>query len=138
MNIDGLFHSPGDRIAAFADSLLHLYRDDPSLQDYFMMLQLDRWTAPRDSSSASRVSDRFVSSAIHAVTKLNQFRRRPKLKADVLFCPMPHCTRRTETQFLIRSLLGLAQTDATILCLLPANAPFRDELDAQLAAMGRS
>jgi len=138
LNIDDLFHSPGGRIAAFADSLLHLYRNDPSLQDYFMMLQLDGLTGPRGRSSSGSASDRLVSSAIHVVDKVNQFRGRPKLKADVLFCPMPHCTRKTETQFLIRSLLGLAQTDATILCLLPAHAPFQDELDAQLAAVGRS
>jgi hypothetical protein len=114
MNIDGLFHSPGDRIAAFADSLLHLYRNDPSLQDYFMMLQADRWTGPRVSSRSSSASDRFVGSAIHVADKVNQFRGHPRLKADVLFCPMPHCDRKTETQFLIRSLLGLAQTEACL------------------------
>ena len=35
MDIDDLFHSPADRIAAFAEMQLHLYRHDASLQDYF-------------------------------------------------------------------------------------------------------
>ena len=34
------------------------------------------------------------------------------------FCPMPYFDRKTENQFLVRTLLALAQTDATILCLL--------------------
>lgn len=138
MNIDDLFHSPGDRVAAFTDVQLHLYRTDPDLQDYFMMLQLDSLSNPRGSSSLSSASDRLIGSAIHTADKINQFRGRPRFKADILFCPMPDSSRKTEKQFLLRTLLGLTQTDGTILCLLPAGAHFRSELDAQLAAVGRT
>jgi hypothetical protein len=138
MDIGEFFQSPSARIAAFADAQLHLYRHDKSLQDYFMMLQLDSWASPRVRSDSRSAKDQLISWLIQGADKINRFRGRPKLKADVLFCPMPDLSRKTEQQFLIRILLGLAQTDATILCLLPARAPFRSELDAQLAAMGRS
>jgi hypothetical protein len=137
MNIDGLFHSPSDRIAAFADAQLHLYRNDTSLQDYFMMLQLDSVGGARANFSAQSASDLLLRGAIRTADKINQFRGRPKLRADILFCPMPEFNRKTETQFLVRTLLGLAETDATILCLLPVGAPCRGELDSQLAATGR-
>jgi hypothetical protein len=51
---------------------------------------------------------------------------------------MPHCTRRPEIEFLNQILFGLAETDATILCLLPAGAAFRRELELKLADRGRS
>ena len=138
MDIDDLFHSPGSRIAAFAQMQLHLYRHDISLQDYFMMLQLDTLTSPRANSRDQRTFSRLTKGVIHGADTVSQIRPRRKIKTDVLFCPMPDSSRKTETRFLIRSLLGLAQTDAKILCLLPANAPCRDELDAQLARAGRS
>src|ERR1700674_291372 len=138
MDIDDLFHSPGSRIAAFLQMQLHLYRHDVSLQDYFMMLQLDTLDSPRANSRDQRISRRLINWAIRSADKASQFRPRRKIKTDVLFCPMPHFSRKTETRFLVRSLLGLAQTDAKILCLLPANAPCREELDAQSAAAGRT
>ncbi len=103
-----------------------------------MMLQLDILKDPRVISREWHATTRIITLGIHSADKISQFRRRPKLKADVLFCPMPDLSRKTELRFFVRSLLGLAQTDATILCLLPADAPYRGELDAQLAAAGRS
>ena len=138
MNVDDLFHSPADRIGAFAEMQVHLYRHDVSLQDYFMMLQLDTLTIPRANSRDQSASRRLINWAIRGADKISQFRPRRKIKTDVLFCPMPDSSRKTEARFLVRSLLGLAQTDAKILCLLPDNAPCRDEIDAQLAAAGRS
>ena len=138
MDIDDLFHSPVGRIAAFSQMQLHLYRHDISLQDYFVALQLDTLTSPRVNSRDQRASSRLITWAIHGADKLSQLRPRRKIKTDVLFCPNPDFSRKTETRFFVRALLGLAQTDATILCLLPAGAPCRDELDAQLAAAGRS
>jgi hypothetical protein len=138
MYIDDLFHSQSSQIKAFSEMQLHLYRYDVSLQDYFMMLQLDTLISPRANSRDQPTSRRLINWAIRGADKFSQFRPRRKIKTDVLFCPMPDFSRETETRFLVRSLLGLAQTDAKILCLLPANAPCRDELDAQLAAAGRS
>src|SRR4029077_4780469 len=138
MYIDDLFHSPLGRIAAFAEMQLHLYRRDISLQDYFEALQLDTLTSPRANSREQRVSSRLVSWAIHGADKVSQFRPRRKIKADVLVCPNPDLSRKTEALFFVRKVLGLVQTDAKILCLLPTGAPCRNELNAQLAAAGRS
>jgi hypothetical protein len=139
MYIDDLFHSPLGRIAAFAEMQLHLYRHDTSLQDYFEALQLDTLTSPRANSREQRVSSRLVSWAIDGADKVSQFRPRRKIKTDVLVCPNPdNFARKTETRFLVRTLLGLAQTDSKILCLLPDGAPCREELDARLATAGRS
>jgi hypothetical protein len=138
MYIDDLFRSPADRIAAFSDMQLHLYRNDSSLQDYFLALQWDSennvGVIPRDQ----RASTRLINLAIHAADKVSRLRPRRKIKTDVLFCPIPYFERKNENRFLARTLLGLAQTDAKILCLLPAGAPCRAELDTQLDAAGRS
>ena len=117
---------------------MHLYRQDISLQDYFEALLLDTLTSPRAHSREQRASSRLVTWAIHGADKVSQFRSRRKIKTDVLFCPNPDFSRKTESRFVVRTLLGLVQTDAKILCLLPAGAPCRDELDAQLAAARRS
>src|SRR3981081_4201817 len=105
MDIHDLFRSPGSRLAAFSQIQLHLYQHDVSLQDYFMMLQLDALTSPRVSSRNQGVSRRLINWAIHGPDKVSQFRPRRKIKTDVLFCPMPDFARKTETRFLIRSLL---------------------------------
>jgi hypothetical protein len=138
MDIDDLFHSPRDRIATFAQMQLHLYRHDISLQDYFEALQLDTLTSPRVNSCDQRLSSRLITWAIHGADKVSRFRPRRKIKTDVLLCPNPDFSRKTETRFFVRTLLGLARTDAKILCLLPAGAPCRDEMNVQLAAAGRS
>lgn len=138
MNIDGLFHSSADHVAAFSQMQLHLYRHDASLQDYFMMLQMDTLTSPRFNSRDQRTSSRLLAWAIQGADIVSQLRPRQKIKTDVLFCPMPYFSRKAENRFLVRTLLGLAQTDAKIVCLLPSNAPCREEIDALLAAERRS
>jgi len=135
MNIAGLFQSPDDRIAAFAKAQVLLYRNDPTLHDYFMQLQLDSMERPRarmhDLRARSPLSTWVVNRAERA------YRSRQIFKTDVLFCPMPYYGRESENRLLVRSLMGLAQTDAKILCLLLENAPIRAELDAKLKAAGR-
>jgi hypothetical protein len=138
MQIDDLFHSPNDHIAKFAEMQVRLYRHDAGLQDYFIMLQEDTLASPRAGSRDRGVVSRSIDWAIHAAHTVSQVGPRRKIKADVLFCPMPYFDRKTEIQFLIRTVLALAQTDATILCLLPMGAPYREELDARLAAAGRT
>jgi hypothetical protein len=138
MDIDDLFHSPGSRIAAFAEMQLHLYRHDVSLQDYFLPLQMDTLASARVNSRDQEASRRLITWTIRSADKVSQLSPRRKIKTDVLLCPAPYFTRKTETRFFIRTLLGLAQTDAKILCLLPTDAPCRKEVDSQLAAAGRS
>jgi hypothetical protein len=139
VDLRDLFQLPKEsRIAAFSRAQLCLYRQDVSLQDYFLPLQSDPLTGLRVNSRDQRLSTRLLRRFARGADWVNEFRRRRKIKVDVLLCPMPNLGRQTEARLLVRTLLGLAQTDATILCLLPAGAPCRDELDAQLAAAGRS
>ena len=139
MDLHDLFRSPnGSWLEAFAQVQLHLYRHDVNLQDYFLMLQSDTFASPRASARDRRTGNRLIEYAIHAADKASQFRPRHRIKTDVLFCPIPYFDRKTETQFLVRNLLALVQTDATILCLLPVGAPCREELNARLAAVGRT
>jgi hypothetical protein len=137
MYIDDLFHSPANRIAAFSQMQLHLYRHDVSLQDYFLPIQADTLSSPLVKSSDQRAANRLFTWPILGADKVSQLRPHRKIKIDVLFCPAPYFDRQTERQFLARTLLGLAQTDAKILCLLTADSRFRDELAGQLAAAGR-
>src|SRR5580704_13917772 len=103
MYIDDLFRSPADRIAAFSDMQLHLYRNDSSLQDYFLALQWDSeinvGVIPRDQ----RASTRLINLAIHAADKVSRLRPRRKIKTDVLFCPIPYFERKNENRFLART-----------------------------------
>jgi hypothetical protein len=143
MYIDDFFHSPRNRIEAFSEMQLHLYRHDVRLQDYFLPLQMDTLSSPRVHSREKRAIDRLRTWAIHSAERASELRPRRKIKTDVLFCPVPYFERKTENQFVARTLLGLAQTDAKILCLLPtlvptAAAACRRELDDQLAAAGRA
>jgi hypothetical protein len=136
--VDDLFHSSKSHVAAFFEKQVHLYRHDESLQDYFMMLQLDELAGPRVRSGKQRASDRVVPWAVRTADRACQLRPRRKINADVLFCPMPDFSRATENRLLVRTLLGLAQTDAKILCLLPSDAPCRQAIETQLAVAGRS
>jgi hypothetical protein len=138
MQIDDLFRSPVDRIAAFARAQIHLYRQDVSLQDYFLALQLDTLTTPRLTSGDLHATNRLITSAVQSIDSVSRLRARRKIKTDVLFCPVPYFARKAENDFLVRALLGLAQTDAKILCLLPTDAPCRREMDDRLAAEGRT
>src|ERR1035441_495713 len=132
IDFQNLFHcSSGSQVAAFSQAQLHLYRHDVSLQDYFLPLQ-GKMNGLRFNHGDQRPSKRSFASAPLGANKVSRLLRRKKIKADVLFCPAPYFLRNTETQFLIRALLGLAQTDSTILCLLPLDAPCRDELNARL------
>jgi len=139
MDLHDLFRSPTEGwLEAFAQMQLHLYRHDASLQDYFMMLQSDTLAGPRVRPGRRRAGRGQIEWTIRAAHSASQFRARRKTKADLLFCPMPYFERKTETRFLVRTLLALAETDATIICLLPAGAPCRGELDARLEAAGRT
>ena len=137
MEIDKLFHSPKRWIAEFSQRQVHLYRHDITLQDYFLQLQMETLTSLRATSDDRRATNPMAKWAIGVADRISQIRAPQKIKADILFCPMPYFERKTENQFLSHTLLGLAQTDATILCLLPGYAPCREDLDARLAAAGR-
>ncbi len=116
---------------------MHLYRHDIRLQDYFEALQLDTLTSPRAKVSGHSTSNKIKSWALRNASKGSRVHHRQKIKTDFLLCPNPDFSRKTEIRFLTRALLGLAETDAKILCLLPTGAHIKDELDAKLAAVGR-
>ena len=138
MNLNPLLQLPEDsEIANFAEAQVHLYRHDVSLHDYFLPLQLgwgtSRGANVRRPSRAERAS-RVATGGLYRVARPVA---RPKYKADVLFCPMPYFQRPAENRFLVRTLIGLARTGATVLCLLPDSAPCRPEVVAQLEAEHR-
>jgi hypothetical protein len=137
LNIDDLFHSPQDSIARLAEMQVHLYREDASLQDYFYALDVDVFGRARDSASRPSIS-RLKTWSLHAVDKAARIVKSRRIKADILFSPTLYFGRKTEVGFLKRTLLGLAETGAEILCLLPVFAPFRTALDSELEAAGRS
>lgn len=138
MDIGDFFRSPSDRIAAFAQIQLHLYRRDACFQDYFEALAWDTLIGPRANLPQRSLSERIINGAIRYAGRAARGRPRQKIKTDVLFCPNPGFGRKTEVRFLIRTLLALAKMDAKVLCLLPAGAPSQDHLNAELAAVGRS
>lgn len=138
MNIEDLFQSPGRQIADFFKAQTLLYRHDPSLQDYFMELQLAKFTGTPVCSHELPPPRRLFASAIRGADKVSRFRSREVLKCDVIICPNQHFGRQTETRFFIRTVLGVAQTGAKILCLLPNDAPCRKELYDRLEADGRA
>ncbi len=117
---------------------VRLYRHNPRLQDYFMQLQLGTLIQPSFGSTARQRAKSLFNLAILGADRVTRLLPRRKYKADVLLCPTPYHDRKTENELTIRTLLGLAQTDATILCLLEGSAPFRKELDTRLAAAGRT
>src|ERR1700733_2474541 len=137
METEDLFHSSSRRIAEFSEVQVRLYRHNIRLQDYFMQLQLGTLTSSLVSSRHQRPANPLLSLAIRGAEKVGRLLSHRRYKADVLFCPTPYFDRRTENRLTIRTLLGLAQTDAKILCLMEAGAPFRKELDPQLTAAGR-
>jgi len=138
LDIHDLFHSPEDRVAKFAEMQVHLYRHDVSLQDYFLALDWAMFDGPRIVPTDRGSINPLVAWSFHAADKTIRIFKPRKLKVDVLFCPTPYFGRKTENRFLARTLLGLAQTGAEILCLLPVYAPFRQELGLELAAAGCS
>jgi hypothetical protein len=138
MNIEGLFHSPGRGISDFARAQVLLFRQDPSLQDYFMQLELDDRDGPLASRQNLRSRSQLSSWIIGGLDNASRVGQSRRIKADVLFCPMPYFGRESENRLLVRTLLGLVQTDARVVCLLMGNAPCRAEIDEQLKAAGRS
>ncbi len=138
MDIRDLFSSPRSDIAEFSERQVHLYRHDIKLQDYFLQLQMNTLKSSGAASVGHRARNPMAKRAIRIADRISQIWRPQKIKTEILFCPIPYFDRKTENQFLVRTLLGLAQTDAAILCLLPGYAPCREELDARLAAEGRS
>jgi hypothetical protein len=137
MDIDGLFQSPAKYLSEFARIQTLLYREDPALQDYFMQLQMDIRTEATVQSQKRGGIKRLVGAAIHGVGKAAKLLPRKEIKVDVLYCPMPYFGRKTENRFLIQVLVGLVQTEATILCLMPNEAPCREEIESRLHMMGR-
>jgi hypothetical protein len=137
MDINDLFHSPANHIAEFFQKQQLIYRHDPGFQDYFEALQLDTFASPRAKAAELSVSKGLLAWMIQCADKANRASSRRKLKADVLVCPNPDLRRKTEARFFIRTLLGIAETDAKILCLLSEGSPYRVELNAQLEAAGR-
>lgn len=137
MNIEGLFQSPASQIADFYKIQTLLYQSNPSLQDYFMQLQLDPRTGGIAKPSEQPFSRRLLHKAVRGADSASRLGLRRKFKADVLVCPMPYFARKTENQFLKRILLALSQTDAKILCLMPGNASCQAELVAELEAAKR-
>ncbi len=103
-----------------------------------MALQMDMLTSPRLTPSDLDASDGVIRSAIQSIGNVRRLRSRRKIKTDVLYCPVPYFARKAENEFFIRALLGLAQTDAKILCLLPTDAPCRSEMDKRLSAARRT
>jgi hypothetical protein len=138
MDTQDLFQSPEDHLAKFAEMQVRLYRHNKALQDYFLQLQMNTLMSGRSISANRHATNSMAKWAIQVADRVSQARRPQKIKTEILFCPIPYFARKTENQFLVRTLLGLAETDASILCLLPGYAPFREELDAQLSAAGRS
>ena len=138
MDIDGLFRSPGRHLAEFARIQTLLYRHNPSFHDYFHPLQMDSVDSPRATSGDSGRSRRFRLNALRTANEIGTAGSRRKIKTDVIICPNQHFGRRTETEFFVRTVLGVAETGAKILCLIPDATPCKAELNAKLMAAGRS
>lgn len=138
IDVQDLFRSSEDRIAKFAEMQVHLYRQDASLQDYFLALNLNMFYGGGSIPNGQTPINSLVAWSFHAADKASRIRKPRRIKTDVLFCPMAYFGRNTENRLVARTLLGLAHTGAEILCLLPAHAPFRRELELELEAAGRS
>jgi hypothetical protein len=137
MDIDGLFFSPSDHLAAFSNIQSLLYRQDPAFHDYFQPLQMDLLTSPRASLADRRIPTKLFTSSLRAVDKTLARGNQRSIKTDVLICPNQHFGRKTETEFFVRTVLGVAETGARILCLIPTDASCQPSLNRQLEAAGR-
>jgi hypothetical protein len=135
MEIEGLFHSPGKQVAAFAEMQTLLYRHNPGLHEYFLPIQMDLLTTPRAHSSAHARPGRIVVDGLRAAEKRMSKPRR--IRTDVLICPNQHFGRASETQFFIRTVLGVLATGARVLCLIPDDASCRPELERQIESAGK-
>ncbi len=135
MEIAGLFHSPGTELAAFAQMQTLLYRHDPALHEYFLPIQMDLLTTPRAQVSAYVRPGHIVADGLRAAEK--RMRKLRRIRTDVVVCPSQHFGRASETQFFIRTVLGVLETGARVLCLIPEDASCRLELDRRIAAAGK-
>jgi len=138
MYIDDLFHLQKDLVSKFAEAQVHLYRHNVNLQDYFHALDFNLFYDQNGGSSRPSSVNPLAVRSFQIADRASRVFKPRKIKTDIVFCPTPYFGRKTEIQLLIRTLLGLAQTGAEILCLLPTHAPFRKELDAQLESAGHS
>ena len=131
MEISELFRSPSDHIVDFFRAQVQLYREDPALHDYFMALQHNGLV--KAPAALNGVGARSRSFPVRIADRVSRIRGRRKLKANVLVCWNPHFGRPTETRFLIRTLIGIAETGASVICLLPFDAPQKQIADALVA-----
>lgn len=138
MDIHDIFRSSEDTIAKFAEMQVHLYRHDVSLQNYFHALDGGMFYGLPSGPGGRAPINPLLAWPFHGADKASQILKPRKIKTEVLFCPTPYFARKTENRFVARTLLGLAHTGAEILCLLPTYAPFRQELELELAAAGYS
>ena len=130
--------SEGSAISAFAAAQVHLLRHNITLQDYFRPLQAAYGKTATAKVPPTSLARRALTLAETGGYEVVRHIARRKYKVDVLYCPAPYFARKAETNLTVRTLMALAETGATILCLLPGNAPFRAEIEAKLAAAGRS
>jgi hypothetical protein len=136
MDVGDLFRSSNDRVSKFTQVQVQLYRHDVSLQDYFHALDFNMLYGRNGGRSDRSPTNPLAVWSFRAADKASRVVRPPKIKTDVLFCPTPYFGRKTEVRFFIQTLLGLGETGAEILCLLPAHVPFRKELDEKLKGAG--
>src|SRR5579863_7702918 len=137
MDISGLFSSRAKYLADFARIQTLLYRQDPTLQDYFHPLQLDLLDSARARAGHDSHNKDFWTGALHRTLKFSTSGNRHRLKADVLVCPSQHFGRRSETLFFFRTVLGVAEIGAKVLCLVPDGEPSKVELNSLLERAGR-
>ncbi len=136
MSVDGLFASATPHIANFARQQALLYREDPRLQIYFEALQVDCLSTPRARAVKHTPWKKAAYATLAQSSRVARLSRMPKVKADVLICPSPYFSRKTETQFFLRTIFGVAATGARIACFVPKAAPDRHEIVEQLASKG--
>ena len=135
MELGDLFRFANDRVSRFSQAQVLLYRHDITLHDYFHVLDFNSLYGQNGARSKRSSTNPLAVWSFRAADKASRVKP-PKIKTDVLFCPTPYFGRKTENRLLIRTLLGLAQTGAEILCLLPIHTPLRKELDEELEAAG--
>lgn len=135
MEVGDLFRFANDRVSRFSQAQVLLYRHDITLHDYFHVLDFNLLYGQNGVRINRASTNPLAVWSFRAADKTSRVKP-PKIKTDVLFCPTPYFGRKTENRLLIRTLLGLAQTGAEILCLLSIHAPFRKELDQELEAAG--
>ena len=117
---------------------VHLYRHDVTLQDYFRAVDNEVLAGSRNTPGVAKPPKPHLAWPFIAANRVTRSLGSRKIKTDILFVPTLYFGRKTEIRLLTKTLLGLAQTGAEILCLLSAIAPFKKELDLELEAAGRS